>query len=145
MLLAAAGASVISWLVISEPCSHENGGGERSHAGPADSRDFTYARTHTHAIISRVSSLTVLGLPPGFEAVGGEGGDHVLDGVAGGVGVLIVQLPGVADETFGLLLRDTSHPSESQPPRQGRETLPNAVYIRMQVFLRLFIRVFTTC
>lgn len=51
-------------------------------------------------------SLTVLRLPPRFEAVVGEGGDHVLDGVAGGVGVLVVHLPGVAHEAFLLFLRD---------------------------------------
>lgn len=49
--------------------------------------------------------LTVLRLPPGLEAVGGEGGDHVLDGVADGVGVL-VRFSGVARETLGLLLQD---------------------------------------
>lgn len=36
---------MISWLVISEPCSHENGGGESSHAGPAESREV-----HTHTL-----------------------------------------------------------------------------------------------
>lgn len=50
--------------------------------------------------------LTVLRLPPGFEAVVGEGGDCVLDGVADGVGVLVVHLPGVAHKAVGLLLMD---------------------------------------
>lgn len=36
----------------------------------------------------------------------GEGGDHVLDGVADGVAVLVVHPPGVAHETFLLLLTD---------------------------------------
>lgn len=36
----------------------------------------------------------------------GEGGDHVLDGVADGVGVFVVHLPGVAHEAVGLLLMD---------------------------------------
>lgn len=38
----------------------------------------------------------------------GEGGDHVLDGVADGVGVLVVHLPGVADKAVCLLLMDRS-------------------------------------
>lgn len=36
----------------------------------------------------------------------GEGGDHVLDGVADGVGVLVVHPPGVAHKAVGLLLMD---------------------------------------
>lgn len=39
--------------------------------------------------------LTILRLPPGLEAIGGEGGDHVLNRMADGVVVLIVHLPGV--------------------------------------------------
>lgn len=50
--------------------------------------------------------LTVLRLPPGLEAVVGEGCDHVLDGVADVVVVIVVHPPGVAHETFLLLLRD---------------------------------------
>lgn len=38
----------------------------------------------------------------------GEGGDHVLDSVADGVGVLVVHLPGVADKAVCLLLMDRS-------------------------------------
>lgn len=53
--------------------------------------------------------LTVLRLPPGLEAVGGEGGDHVLNGVADGVSVLVIHLPGVAHKTFFLLLMDRGH------------------------------------
>lgn len=72
------------------------------------------AGAHTHAWGGwgrgrgggRGSSLTVLRLPPGLEAVVGEGGDHVLDGVADGVGVLVVHLPGVAHKAVGLLLMD---------------------------------------
>lgn len=37
----------------------------------------------------------------------GEGGDHVLDGVAEWVAVLVVHLPGVAHEAFFFLLLDT--------------------------------------
>lgn len=48
--------------------------------------------------------LTVRRLPPGFKAVVGEGGDHVLDSVAVGVAFLVVHQPGVAQETFCLLL-----------------------------------------
>ena len=51
--------------------------------------------------------LTVLRLPPGLQAVVGEGRDHVLDGVADVVVVLVVHLAGVALETFLLLLTDT--------------------------------------
>lgn len=51
-----------------------------------------------------VPSLTVLRLPPGFQAVVGEGGDHVLNSVAELVAVLVVHLPGVAHKTFLLLL-----------------------------------------
>lgn len=58
-------------------------------------------RTKTHLLDA---FLTVLRLPPGFEAVVGEGGDHVLDSVAVGVAVLVVHQPGVARETFFLLL-----------------------------------------
>lgn len=50
--------------------------------------------------------FTVLRLPPGLEAVVGEGGDHVLNRVAGWVGVLIVHLRGAAHEAFLVLLID---------------------------------------
>lgn len=51
-----------------------------------------------------VRELTVLGLPPGFEAVGGEGCHHILNGVAVGGGELIVHPLGIAFKTFLLLL-----------------------------------------
>lgn len=66
------------------------------------------ARAHTHSGLEGRRTLTVLRLPPGLEAVVGEGGDHVLDGVADGVGVLVVHLPGVADKAVCLLLMDRS-------------------------------------
>lgn len=59
-------------------------------------------------------SLTVLRLPPGLEAVWGEGGDHVLDGVADVVALLVVHLPGVAHKTFCLLM-DRKCESVSSP------------------------------
>lgn len=65
-------------------------------------KDLTGA--HTLGPEAEVATLTVLRLPPGFEAVMGEGGDHVLDGVADGVVVLIVHPPGVAHKAVGLLL-----------------------------------------
>lgn len=51
-----------------------------------------------------VRELTVLGLPPGFEAVGSEGCHHILNGVAVGEGDLIVHPSGIAFKTFLLLL-----------------------------------------
>ena len=50
--------------------------------------------------------LTVLRLPPLHLPLGLEGGDDVLDEVAGGVVVLIVRLPRVTRETFLILLTD---------------------------------------
>ena len=58
--------------------------------------------------------LTILRLPPGFEAVVSEGGDHVLDGVAGCViRSLIVHLPGVTHKTFLLILEERERESSS--------------------------------
>lgn len=51
-----------------------------------------------------VWELTVLGLPPGFEAVGSEGCHHILNGVAVGGGQLIVHPSGIAFKTALLLL-----------------------------------------
>ena len=66
--------------------------------------------SHENSVSGSVSGvLTVLGLPPGLQAVVGEGRDHVLDGVADVVVVLVVHLAGVAHETFLLLLMDTEH------------------------------------
>lgn len=51
-----------------------------------------------------VWELTVLGLPPGFEAVGSEGCHHILNGVAVGVSELIVHPPRIAFKTVFCLL-----------------------------------------
>lgn len=59
---------------------------------------------HCSVSLCGCRSLTVLRLPPGFQTVVCEGGDHVLDGVTERVCVL----PGVARETFGVLLKDRS-------------------------------------
>lgn len=54
----------------------------------------------------RWCELTVLRLPPLQLPLRLEGGDDVLDLVAAGVAVAIVRQPGVAGETFLLLLSD---------------------------------------
>lgn len=63
-------------------------------------------RTALPGAHTQAATLTVLRLPPGLEAVVGECGDHILNGVADGVGVLVVHLPGVAHKAVGLLLMD---------------------------------------
>ena len=63
----------------------------------------TCAHTHRHP---PTHTLTILRLPPGLEAVGGEGGDQVFDAVAGRVvQPLIIHLPGVTHKTLLLLLQ----------------------------------------
>ncbi len=51
-----------------------------------------------------VWELTILGLPPGFEAVGSEGCRHILNGVAVGVSELIVHPPRIAFKTVFCIL-----------------------------------------
>lgn len=48
--------------------------------------------------------LTILRLPPGFQAVGSEGRHHILNGVAVVVGKLIVHPSGIAFKTVLVFL-----------------------------------------
>lgn len=59
-----------------------------------------------HFRVWNVLLLTVLRLPPGFEAVGGKGGDHVFDSVADGVYLFVIWVPGIAHKAFCLLLTE---------------------------------------
>lgn len=103
--------SVISSLACIYLGSHENGVSKSSRAIYTWTEQVFCLSLKNKHFLSIVPTfalrLTVLRLPPGLEAVVGEGGDHVLDGVAERVAVLVVHLPGVAHEAFFFLLMDT--------------------------------------
>lgn len=94
--------SVISCLVITELISHENSFRAGSHTFLL----LILSLRSLKALVSFLFFLTVYWLPPGLEAVGGEGGDHVFNGVADGVSVLVIHVRGVAHKTFFVLLMD---------------------------------------
>lgn len=75
-----------------------------------------------HFRVWNVLLLTVLRLPPGFEAVGGKRGDHVFNSVADGVAVFLIWVPGIAHKAFCLLLTERMQ-------RPLKEHFPYFVYL----------------
>lgn len=61
---------------------------------------------NTAISVSLSLELTVLRLPPGFQAVGSEGCHHILNGVAVGVSELTVHPSGIAFKTLVFLKMD---------------------------------------
>lgn len=60
----------------------------------------------------RKLALTVLGLPPGLQSVGGEGGDHVLDPMVAHLRLVLVGRHRIAHKALFLLLVNDTQESQ---------------------------------